>query len=102
MIYDSKKSKSRPDSSYKGYDYYGSKSHPDSSHKGDYPSGSKSHPDSSQKGYYSGGSKEKKSSSEPNQTKFLQDYEIRCVYKINMTNYYRNVHIYNYKKRIVI
>ena len=86
MIYDSKKSKSKPDSGYKGYDYYGSKSHPDSS----------------QKGYYSGGSKEKTSSSEPNQTKFLQDYEIRCVYKINMTNYYRNVNIYNYKKRIII
>jgi hypothetical protein len=86
MIYDSKNSKSRPDSGHKGYDYYGSKSHPDSS----------------QKGYYSGGSKEKTSSSEPNQTKFLQDYEIRCVYKINMTNYYRNVNIYNYKKRIII
>jgi hypothetical protein len=78
MIYDSKKSKSKPDSGYK----YNSKH-------------SKSQPDSSS-------SKEKTSSSEPNQTKFLQDYEIRCVYKINMTNYYRNVNIYNYKKRIVI
>jgi len=63
---------------------------------------SKSHPDSSYKGDYSGGSKEKISSSESNQTKFLQDYEIRCVYKINTSNYYRNVPIYNHKKRIVI
>ena len=43
-------------------------------------------------------SKEKTSSSESNQTKFLQNHEICCVYKINMTNYYRNVNIYNYKK----
>ena len=63
---------------------------------------SKSRPDSSYKSNYPNGSKEKKSSSESNQTKFLQDYEIRCVYKINMTNYYRNVPIYNHKKRIVI
>ncbi len=65
MDYDLKKSKSRPDSSYKS----------------DYPSDSK----------------EKTSSSESNKMKFLQDYEIRGVYKINMTNYYRNVPIYNYK-----
>lgn len=78
MIYDPKKSKSQPDSGYK----YNSKH-------------SKARPDSSS-------SKEKTSSSEPTKTKFLQDYEIRCVYKINMTNYYRNVNIYNYKKRIVI
>jgi hypothetical protein len=25
---------------------------------------------------------------------FLNDYEIRCVYKINMTNYYKNIPIY--------
>ena len=63
---------------------------------------SKTQPDSSQKGYYSSGSKEKTSSSESNKIKILQNHEIRCVYKINMTNYYRNVHIYNYKKRIII
>jgi len=80
MIYDLKKSKARPDSGHKS-DYGSSKARPDSSHKGDYPSASK----------------EKTSSSEPNQTKFLQDYEIRCVYKINTSNYYRNVPIYNYK-----
>ena len=43
-------------------------------------------------------SKEKTSFSESNLIKCVQDYEIRCVYKINMTNYYRNVNIYNYKK----
>ncbi len=68
------------------YDLKNSKSRQDSSHKCDYPSGSK----------------EKTSSSESNKIKILQNHEIRCVYKINMTNYYRKVHIYNYKKRIVI
>lgn len=102
MIYDSKKSKAQPDSGHKSDYSKNSKARPDSGHKGYDYYGSKSHPDSSHKGDYSGGSKEKKSSSEPNQTKFLQDYEIRCVYKINMTNYYRNVPIYNHKKRIVI
>lgn len=112
MNYDSKNSKLRPDS---GYDYGSSKSQPNSGHKSDYSKNSKSRPDS---GYDyvgskakpnsghkcddSSGSKEKTSSSEPTKTKFLQDYEIRCVYKINMTNYYQNVPIYNYKKRIII
>lgn len=68
------------------YDLKNSKSRPDSGHKGDYPSASK----------------EKTSSSESNKIKILQNHEIRCVYKIKMTNYYRNVPIYNYKKRIVI
>ena len=63
---------------------------------------SKTQPDSSYKGNYPSGSKEKTSSSELNQTKFLQYHEIRCVYKIKMTNYYRNVPIYNHKKRIII
>jgi hypothetical protein len=94
----SKNSKSRPDS---GYDYGGSKAKPNSGYKYD-SKYSKSQPDSGHKGDDSSGSKEKKSSSEPTKTKFLQDYEIRCVYKINMTNYYRNVNIYNYKKRIII
>ena len=62
----------------------------------------KSQPDSGYKGYYSSGSKEKTSSSESNLIKFLQNHEIRCVYKINTSNYYRNVNIYNYKKRIII
>ena len=79
MHYYLKKSKSRPDSGHKGYDSCSSKARQDSKF-----------------------SKEKKSSSEPNQTKFLQDYEIGCVYKINTSNYYRNVPIYNHKKRIVI
>lgn len=26
--------------------------------------------------------------------KAINNYEIKCVYKINMTNYYKNVHIY--------
>lgn len=70
MNYDSKYSKTRPDSGHKGYDYGPSKTRPDSN--------------------------------ESNITKFLQNHEIRCVYKINMTGYYRNVPIYNYKKRIII
>lgn len=102
MIYDSKKSKSQLDSGHRGYDSCSSKSRPDSGHKSYYSKNSKARPDSGQKSDYSGGSKEKTSSSEPTKTKFLQDYEIRCVYKINMTNYYRNVPIYNYKKRIII
>ena len=43
-------------------------------------------------------SKTRQNSNESNQTKFLQNYEIRCVYKINMSVYYRNIPIYNYKK----
>jgi len=91
MHYDSKHSKTRPDSGHKGYDYCASKAQPDSGYKCDYSKHSKARQDS-------GASKEKTSSSESNQTKFLQNHEIRCVYKINMTNYYRNVNIYNYKR----
>ena len=68
-----------------------SKAQPDSGYKSDYSKYSKSRQDS-------GASKEKTSSSETNLIKILQNHEIRCVYKINMTNYYRNVNIYNYKK----
>jgi len=57
---------------------------------------SKTQPDSGHKGYDYGGSKEKTSSSESN-LKILQNHEIRCVYKIDKTKYYRNVPIYNYK-----
>jgi len=78
MHYDLKKTKAQPDSAHK-YDSKHSKTRPDSS-----------------------SSKEKTSSSESNLIKFIQDYEIRCVYKINMTNYYRNVNIYNYKNKLII
>ena len=30
--------------------------------------------------------------------KLINNYEIKCVYRINMNNYYKNVNIYNYKK----
>ena len=62
----------------------------------------KEQPDSVYKGYYSSGSKEQTSSSESNVSKFLQNHEIRCLYKINTSNYYRNVNIYKYKKKIII
>lgn len=32
--------------------------------------------------------------SQDTKLKFLNNYEIKCVYKINMTNYYKNVPIY--------
>ena len=101
MNYDFKNSKAQPESGHKGDYSKNSKAQPESGHKGYDYYGSKSHPDSSQKGDYSGGSKEKTSSSESN-LKILHNHEIRCVYKIDKTKYYRNVHIYNYKKRIVI
>jgi len=62
----------------------------------------KEQPNSVYKGYNSSGSKKQTSSSESNVSKFLQNHEIRCVYKINTTNYYRNIPIYNYKKKIII
>jgi hypothetical protein len=37
-----------------------------------------------------------------NPIKQINNYEIKCVYPINMTNYYKNVNIYNYKKKIII
>jgi hypothetical protein len=102
MNYDSKYSKAQPDSGYKGdYSKY-SKAQPDSGYKSDYSKYSKAQPDSGYKGDYSKYSKAQPDSNESNKTKFLQDYEIRCVYKINTSDYYRNVHIYNYKKRIII
>jgi hypothetical protein len=36
------------------------------------------------------------------QKKFINNYEIKCVYRINMNNYYKNINIYNYKKKIII
>lgn len=108
MHYDLKKTKSQPDS---GYDSGSSKARQDSGYKYDYSKHSKTQPDSGYKYDYSkhsktrpesGSSKEKTSSSESNLIKFLQNHEIRCVYKINTSNYYRNVNIYNYKKRIII
>jgi hypothetical protein len=69
MHYDSKHSKTQL---YSGY-------------KNDYSKHSKSQPDSCS-------SKEKTSSSETKQIKILNNYEICCVYKINTTNYYRNVY----------
>ena len=41
-------------------------------------------------------------SNSSNLIKFVNDYEIKCIYKINMTNYYKNINIYNYKKKIII
>ena len=67
------------------YDLKKKTTQPNSGYKNDYSKHSKSQPDS-------GSSKEKTSSSETNQTKFLQNHEICCVYKINTTNYYRNVY----------
>jgi hypothetical protein len=32
----------------------------------------------------------------------INNYEIKCIYKINMIGYYKNVNIYNYKKKIKI
>jgi hypothetical protein len=37
-----------------------------------------------------------------NPIKLINNYEIKCVYPINMNNYYKNVNIYNYKKKIII
>jgi hypothetical protein len=34
--------------------------------------------------------------------KFINNYEIKCIYKINMNNYYKNINIYNYKNKIII
>jgi NAD-dependent dihydropyrimidine dehydrogenase PreA subunit len=39
---------------------------------------------------------------EQNSLKFINDYEIKCVYPNNGTKYYKNVNIYNYKKKIII
>ena len=102
MNYDSKYSKSRPDSGYKSDYSKHSKAQPDSGYKSDYSKYSKEQPDSCHKGDYSKYSKAQPDSNESNKTKFLQDYEIRCVYKINTSGYYRNVPIYNYKKKIII
>jgi len=79
-----------------------SNARPDSGHKSDYSKYSKTRPDSGHKSDYSKYSKARPDSNESNQKKILQDYEIRCVYKINTSGYYRNVPIYNYKKKIII
>ena len=79
MHYDLKKSKAQSNSGYKGYEYSSSKAQPDSS-----------------------GSKEKSSSSGTNLIKIIENHNICCVYKINTKNYYRNVNIYNYKKKLII
>lgn len=34
--------------------------------------------------------------------KLINNYEIKCIYKINMNNYYKNINIYNYKNKIII
>jgi hypothetical protein len=79
-----------------------SKAQPNSGHKSDYSKYSKAQPNSGHKSDYSKYSKTRPDSNESNQMKILQDYEIRCVYKINTSGYYRNVPIYNYKKKIII
>jgi hypothetical protein len=37
-----------------------------------------------------------------NPIKVINDYEIKCVYPNNGTKYYKNINIYNYKKKIII
>jgi len=37
-----------------------------------------------------------------NPLKLINDYDIVCVYPSNGTKYYKNVNIYNYKKKIII
>jgi hypothetical protein len=37
-----------------------------------------------------------------NPIKVINDYEIKCIYPNNGTKYYKNVNIYNYKKKIII
>lgn len=37
-----------------------------------------------------------------NPLKIINDWEIKCVYPSNGTKYYKNVNIYNYKKKIII
>ena len=34
--------------------------------------------------------------------KMINNYETKCIYKINMNNYYKNINIYNYKKKIFV
>ncbi len=82
MHYDSKHSNAKLYSGYKSDDSKHSKAQLYSGYKSD---------DSKH-------SKARQNSNESNQTKFLQNHEIRCVYKINMSVYYRNIPIYNYKK----
>ena len=33
---------------------------------------------------------------------YINNYETKCIYRINMNNYYKNINIYNYKKKIFI
>ena len=44
----------------------------------------------------------KYSKTQPDSNESNQKKIIRCVYKINTSGYYRNVPIYNYKKKIII
>ena len=37
-----------------------------------------------------------------NPIKIINDYEIKCIYPNNGTKYYKNINIYNYKKKIII
>jgi hypothetical protein len=37
-----------------------------------------------------------------NPIKVINNYEIKCIYPNNGTKYYKNVNIYNYKKKIII
>ena len=48
------------------------------------------------------GHKSKEPNSNQSNLKYIQNHEIKCSYKINMSNYYRNVHIYNHKRKIII
>ena len=34
--------------------------------------------------------------------KNISNYEIKCIYKINMNHYYRNIPIYHYKRNFFI
>jgi hypothetical protein len=34
--------------------------------------------------------------------KVINNYEIECLYKINVNNYYKNINIYNYKNKLII
>lgn len=33
---------------------------------------------------------------------YINNYEVKCIYRINMNNYYKNINIYNYKKKFNI
>ena len=33
---------------------------------------------------------------------YINNYEVKCIYRINMNNNYKNINIYNYKKKFNI